>query len=137
VKEKLLEVTRSHTRAVADIQKRLGRYSGARVQAGSLLSDVQGVSSIWFDQVRPALEVASFPAGFIGSGTDVFDRLLREAKKRKPMKAALTALIAEGLSLYSDLIHNIEVSSFATPSLPMWKACQRMRENISQRLCAA
>jgi hypothetical protein len=77
---------------------------------------VQGISSIWFDQVRPALEAASLPAGFIASGTDVFDRLLREAKKRKPMKAALAAPVAEGLSLYRDLIHDIEVSSFATPS---------------------
>lgn len=86
------------------------------MQADSLLSDLQGVSSIWFDQVRPSLEAANFTAGFVASGTDVFDRLLREAKKRKPMKAALAALVAEGLSLYSDLIHNIEVSSFARPS---------------------
>ena len=116
MKESLLQLTRSHARGVAEVQKRVGRYSGAQVQAGSLLSDVQGVSSIWFDQVRPALETARLAASLIAAGTDVFDRLLREAKKRKPMKAALTVLIAEGLSLYTDLIHSIEVSSFATPS---------------------
>jgi hypothetical protein len=86
------------------------------VQAGSLLSDVQAVSSIWFDQVRPALEAANVSAGFIANGTDVFDRMLRQAKKRKPMKVALTSLVGEGLSVYSDLIHNIEISSFTSAS---------------------
>lgn len=49
MKDKLLEVTRAHSSAVTDIQKRVGRYSGSRIQAGSLLSDAQGVAAVWFD----------------------------------------------------------------------------------------
>jgi hypothetical protein len=115
VKEKLLELTRSHARAVAGIQKRVGRYTGGQVQAVSILSDVQAVSTVWFDQVKPALDAASVSPGLVANGTDIFDRMLRQSK-RKPRKAALMATIAEGVSLYRDMIHNIETASFASAS---------------------
>ncbi|QDF40892.1 hypothetical protein FJN17_26825 [Bradyrhizobium symbiodeficiens] len=114
MKDKLLEVTRSHFASLTEFQKRVGRYSGARIQAGSLLSDAQGVATSWFDKVRPLLESASLAAGMIAQGTDIFDRMLREAKKPKPMKGAVTPIISEGVEFYRDLIHQIETGSFST-----------------------
>ena len=116
MKEKLLEVTRSHSRTLVDIQRRVGRYTGTRIQAGSLLSDVQAVSTGWFDQVRPALEKASVNAGLVAYGTDIFDRMLRQAKKNKPTKSSLLTIMGEGVGLYGDLIHNIETASFSSTS---------------------
>jgi hypothetical protein len=116
VKDKLLELTRSHSRALAGIQKRVGRYTGARIQAGSLLSDVQAVSTTWFDGVRPELEKASANAGLVANGTHVFDRLLRQAKKNKPTKSSLLDFIDEGVSLYGELVHSIEVGTFGSTS---------------------
>lgn len=103
MKDKLLEVTRAHSSAVTDIQKRVGRYSGSRIQAGSLLSDAQAVAAVWFDKVRPALEGSNVTSGLVDRGTDIFDRMLREAKKPKPMKAAVMGIIAEGAAEYRDL----------------------------------
>lgn len=117
MKDKLLEVTRAHSSAVTDIQKRVGRYSGSRIQAGSLLSDAQGVAAVWFDKVRPALEGSNVTSGLVDRGTDIFDRMLREAKKPKPMKAAVMGIIAEGAAEYRDLIHNIETASFVATSV--------------------
>ena len=48
----------------------------------------------------------------VAHGTDVFERLLRQAK-RKSSKSVLLSLIAEGADVYKDIIHNIEISSFA------------------------
>jgi hypothetical protein len=112
VKEKLLEVTRSHAKSLADVQTRLGRYSSPQVQAESLLSAVRAVASVWFDGVRPVLEGASFSNDIVGHGTDLFDRMLRFAKGR-PTKKRLLAVIGEALSLYGELIHGIETTSFA------------------------
>lgn len=116
MKDKLLEVTRSRSRSLADIQKRVGRYTGLRIQAGSLLSDVQAVATAWFDQVRPALDTASVNAGLVAFGNDVFDRLLRQAKKVKPTKSSLLSIMGEGTGLYGDLIHSIEVGTFGSVS---------------------
>jgi hypothetical protein len=44
VKEKILAATREHAKTLADFQKRLGRYSGAQIQSGSLLADARGVA---------------------------------------------------------------------------------------------
>jgi hypothetical protein len=115
VKEKLLELTRSHARNVADVQKRVGRYTGARVQAGSLLSAVQAAAAAWFDEVRAALEAAGVSPGFVAHGTDVFDRLLRQSKQ-KPSKTLVLATMAEGIDLYKEIIHNIETASFVSAS---------------------
>lgn len=113
MKDKLLEITRGHAKLIADIQKRLGRYSGAQVQAGSLLSAVQAAASVWFDQVRPALEGASFSPESVGHGTDVFDRMLRFAKSR-PSKTRLLTVIGEAIALYRELVHTIETTSFVS-----------------------
>jgi len=116
VKDKVLEVTRAHFGTVTDIQKRVGRYTSARIAAGSLLSDVQGVATGWFDSVRPALERAHLAAEHVARGTEVFDRMLREAKKAKPMKAAVLAVIADSVSFHRELIHHIETASFGSAS---------------------
>jgi hypothetical protein len=113
VKEKILETTRSHAQAVSEIQKRVARYTGAQVHAESLLSAVQAVAKTWFDSVRPALELAAFSPGMVGHGTDVFERLLRQAK-RKSSKTVLLSLIAECVNVYKDIIHNIEITSFGS-----------------------
>jgi hypothetical protein len=115
VKEKLLELTRSQVRSVADVQRRVGRYTGTRVQAGSLLSAVQAIATKWFDDVRAALEATSVSPGLVAHGTDVFDRLLRQSKQ-KPSKNALLSTMAEGVDLYKELIHNIETASFSSTS---------------------
>jgi hypothetical protein len=114
VKDKLLEITRGHAKTLGDIQKRVGRYTGQRVQADSLLGAAQQTATIWFDQIRPALEAAALNPGIIAEGTDVFDRLLREAK-RKPAKAAFLAFVDRCVVFYKDLIHSIETRSFSSP----------------------
>jgi hypothetical protein len=113
VKEKLLEATRGHAKAVSEIQKRVARYSGSQVHAESLLSAVQAVATTWFDSVRPALDLVVFSPGTVAHGTDVFERLLRQAK-RKSSKSVLLSLITECTNVYKDVIHNIEISSFAS-----------------------
>jgi hypothetical protein len=113
VKEKLLEATRAHARAVADIQKRVGRYSGAQVHQESLLEAVQAVATTWFDSIRPLLETASFSPVIIAHGSEIFEKLLRQAK-RKSSKGVLLSQIAESGSVYKDIIHNIEITSFAS-----------------------
>lgn len=113
MKEKLLEATRSHARLVDDIQKRVGRYTGAQVQSGTLLSDVQAVATGWFDSVRPALQGASFSPDLVNEGSSGFERLLKQSKV-KPRKATLVAAIAECVLFYKKVIHEIEISSFAS-----------------------
>lgn len=113
MKEKLLEATRSHAKTVSEVQKRVARYTGAQVHAESLLSAVQAVAATWFDSIRPALELAAFSPGMVAHGTDVFERLLRQAK-RKSSKGVLLSLIAECINVYKDIIHDIEISSFAS-----------------------
>ena len=110
MKDKLLEITRAHEKAITDLRKRVGRYTGARVQADSLLGDVRAVAAVWFDSVRPALEASG--VGKITQGTDLFDKLLSQGK-HKPRKPPLLANIADCLAFYRDLIHAIETSSFA------------------------
>jgi hypothetical protein len=112
VKDKLLETTRAHAKSIADIQRRLGRYSGAQVQAESLLAAVREVASVWFDGARPLLEAASLPPEIVVHGTEVFDRMLRFAKRR-PTKTRLLAVIGEAVAVYGELIHTIETTSFA------------------------
>lgn len=111
MKDKLLEITRKHSRSVADMQKRVGRYSGAQIQAESLLADVRTVSSEWFDQVKPGLETAKVNAGMIAHGSDIFDRALRQGKSR-PRKQAMVTLLTEASNFYREIIHHIETSSF-------------------------
>lgn len=113
MKEKLLEATRAHAKAVSDIQKRVARYTGAQVHAERLLSAVQAVAATWFDSVRPALELATFSPGLVAHGSDVFERLLRQAKRRSS-KSVLLSLIAECVNVYKDIIHHIEITSFAS-----------------------
>jgi len=113
VKDKLLEATRAHAKDVANIQKRVARYTGAQVHSESLLSAVQAVATTWFDSVRPALDRAAFSPGMLAHGTDVFERLLRQAKRRSS-KSALLSLIAECINVYKDIIHDIEITSFAS-----------------------
>jgi hypothetical protein len=116
VKDKLLDLTRTHAKAIADVQRRVGRYTGSQVHADSLLIGVQEVAKTWFDTVRPALEIASFAPDMVAHGSDVFERLLRQAK-RKSSKSVLLELIAEGGHVYKDIIHNIEITSFSSTTL--------------------
>jgi hypothetical protein len=113
VKDKLLEATRAHAKVVANIQKRVARYTGAQVHAESLLSAVQAVATTWFDSARPALDRTAFSPGMLAHGTDVFERLLRQAKRRSS-KSVLLSLIAECINVYKDIIHSIEITSFAS-----------------------
>jgi hypothetical protein len=113
VKDKLLEATRAHAKSVAEIQKRVGRYTGTQVHQDSLLEAVQAVATTWFDDIRPLLETAAFSPGIVAHGSDIFERLLRQAK-RKSSKNVLLSLIGEGASVYKDIIHNIEITSFAS-----------------------
>ena len=113
MKEKLLDATRAHAKEISNIQKRVARYTGAQVHAESLLSVVQAIATTWFDSVRPALDRAAFSPGMLAHGTDVFERLLRQAKRRSS-KSVLLSLIAECINVYKDIIHNIEITSFAS-----------------------
>lgn len=113
MKEKLLEATREHAQEVARMQKRINRYSGNQIQSGSLLTDIRTLASVWFDRVKPMLERGSFSPEKVTHGTDVFDRLLR-AGKMKPRKGSVVEVLSEGTALYRDIIHQIEISSYAS-----------------------
>ena len=113
MKDKLLELTRGHDKAIVDLQKRVGRYTGNQVQADTLLAAVQAAASTWFDSVRPALEAAGFSSEYVDRGNFAFDTLLRVGK-RHPTKKVLLNAIGEVVKLYRDMIHVIETSSFKT-----------------------
>jgi hypothetical protein len=113
VKDKLLLSTRDHAKTVADIQKRIGRYSGGQIQSGSLLADVQAVAAVWFDTVKGALESAKIAPNLITDANAVFDKMLRLAKI-KPRKTTLLAELTSAGGVYKYIIHAIETSSFAS-----------------------
>jgi len=111
VKEKLLEASRSHAAAVADIQKRVARYSGSQIQAESLLSVVRELATNWFDRVKPTLEKANFNANRVGQLSSNFDQLLRQGKTR-PQKSSVLRLLGTTTLLLRETIHEIETSTF-------------------------
>jgi hypothetical protein len=114
MKERMLELARAHMLALTDIQKRVRRYSSNQVQANSLLSSVQAVALTWFDSVKPALQGAGVSAAVLDALSPCFERLLRLSKSR-PAKASLLSAIGDCLTPYKDeIIHRIEISSFAT-----------------------
>lgn len=112
MKDKLLELTRAHVAALADIQKRVRRYSSARVQAPSLLSSLQAAASTWFNDIRPALQAANFPIDIVADMSQHFERLLRLSKS-SPSKNVLLSAVNESLAPYKDqIIHQIEIGDF-------------------------
>ncbi|MDD1533843.1 MULTISPECIES: hypothetical protein [unclassified Bradyrhizobium] len=113
MKDKLLSATRDHAKAVAEIQKRVGRYSGAQIQSGSLLADVQTLASVWFDRVKDALEAGKVAPDLVGEANTVFDKMLR-LSKMKPRKTTLIAELTAAVNVYKKLVHVIETSSFAS-----------------------
>jgi hypothetical protein len=113
VKEKLLALTREHANTIADIQKRIGRYSGAQIQSGSLLGDAQGVAATWFDSVKNAMEVAKVRPDLVTDATAQFDRILR-LSKIKPRKTTLLAELSGAVKAYKEIIHAVETASFAS-----------------------
>ncbi|HEY0331448.1 MAG TPA: hypothetical protein VGC77_20405 [Rhodopseudomonas sp.] len=114
MKERLLALTRAHLTSLSDVQKRVGRYSGSQIQAGSLLANVQGVAATWFDSVKPALESAGFSLALVNEASRYFERLLR-ASRTKPGKNSLLATLNDSRTLYLDhIVHQIEIGSFST-----------------------
>ncbi|NEV78329.1 hypothetical protein DYI24_14900 [Rhodopseudomonas sp. BR0C11] len=112
MKEKLLAETSAHVKAIIDLQRRVGRYSGAQVQSGSLLSDVKAVASSWFDTIKSALEGSKRCSDHIPDATAVFDKLLRMSKT-KPRKAALLTEIGSAIAIYKEIVHSLETATFA------------------------
>jgi hypothetical protein len=111
MKEDLLGVIRDHARLVTDYQKRVGRYSGAQVQNGALLAEAQRVATVWFDNVKKPLETAKVRPELVSGATETFDKILRYSKTR-PRRTSLLSELAAATSVYKELIHVVETSSF-------------------------
>ncbi|MBR0857154.1 hypothetical protein [Bradyrhizobium liaoningense] len=113
MKEKLLAATRDHAKAIADIQKRIVRYSGTQIQSGSLLADAQVVATTWYDSVKGALESAKIRPDLVTDATSTFDKVLR-LSKIKPRKTTLLAELSASAKVYKEIIHSVETVSFAS-----------------------
>lgn len=114
MKQKLLEATNTHLAALLDLQRRVRRYTGAQVQAGSLLTSVQQVAGGWFNSVRPALQAINFAPALVDHLSTEFERLLRLSRTR-PRKTVLLSAIDDCVNPYKvDLIHQLEIGDFST-----------------------
>jgi hypothetical protein len=111
VKDKLLAATREHAKTLADLQKRIGRYSGGQIQSGSLLADAQGVAAAWLDSVKAPLESAKIRPDLVTEATTIFDKILR-LSKIKPRKGTLLAELSGAHRAYKEIIHSVETASF-------------------------
>ena len=111
MKDKLLAATREHARTLADLQTRIGRYSGGQIQSGSLLADVQGMAAAWFDSVKAPLESAKIRPDLVTEATTIFDKILR-LSKIKPRKGTLLAELSGAIKAYKEIIHSVETASF-------------------------
>jgi hypothetical protein len=115
MKAQLLEVAYGHMTTLRALQKKVRSYRRQQVQDGNLLSEAKAAASEWFDVVKPAFEGASFSADAIGDASARFEQLLRMSKTR-PRRQTLLSVIDAGLSPYADIIHQIEIGTFAPKS---------------------
>jgi hypothetical protein len=113
MKQQLLEAAQSHLSTLLELQKRVRRYTGAQVQAGSLLSSAQLIAGAWFDAVKPALQSAHFLPELTDHLSGLFEKLLRLSKTR-PRKNVLLGLIDDCVNTYKgELIHQLEIGDFS------------------------
>ncbi len=114
MKDKLLEVLASHLASLVALQIRVRRYSSSRVQSGVLLNDVKASAQRWFDEVQPALARAPISQDMVHRMSQGFEMLLRLSKS-KPSKSGLLDAMQNCVRPYQlELIHTIEISSFAS-----------------------
>jgi hypothetical protein len=114
MKEELLSQTQSLFADLSALQKTLRLLRTRQVQQKAVLDNGVGIARRWFDIVRPSLVKANFPAQTIGDYSQHFEELLLVTGGR-PAKSTYLRVVDRTLVTFRlDIIHKIEISSFAT-----------------------
>ncbi len=114
MKDHLLSITRGQVEDLAALQRLIKAVPTERIARRPPLDTGASTARQWFDAVRPALESAQFSKDVLESFSGRYDELLR-VSSGKPMKGAYLHGSFRNLGSYrQQIVHQIEVGSFAT-----------------------
>lgn len=116
MKTELLALAREQLEQVASVQRAVKATKPARIQQRKLLDTGAAAARLWFDAVRPALDKVQFRPDMTARFSEKFQALLLMSSKQ-PYKAGYLEALAEIIASYkTDILHQIEISSFASSS---------------------
>lgn len=116
MKTELLALVRQHVEQIAHIQRAVKTTTLARIRQRKILDAGAAAAREWFDIVKPALDKVRFQPDTVERFSEKFQSLLLLSSKQ-PYKSGYLSALAEITGRYrSDIIHQIEISSFASAS---------------------
>ena len=114
MKDELLALARAQVADLAAVHKAVKAAPTPRIQQRAFLDAGAAAARRWFDVVRPALEKAHFSADTITAFSTRFEALLAMTRG-KPMKTAYLKALSDISGPYvPDIVHPIEIGSFAS-----------------------
>ncbi len=116
MKTELLALAREQLERLILAQRAVKVSKPVRIQQRKLLEMGAAASRLWFDAVKPALEKVQFRPDTVENFSEKFQALLLTSSKW-PYKAAYLDALTQVIASYkTDIIHQIEISSFASSS---------------------